>query len=80
MADNKLDIKKGHKYQCYNLKFDGFMFAKNEIIGFTVGDVYTSHKDGFLKNDDGIEMTFFHDAAEFFRPVVEKKRNKKKKF
>lgn len=67
--NKKLDIKKGRKYICYNIEFDGFMFKKEKILGFTVGEIYTSHKDGYLKNDDGLEMTFFSDAAKFFKEV-----------
>ena len=65
----KLNIKNGKKYKCYNIEYDDF-FGKNKIIGFTVGKIYVSHKDGYFKNDQGLEMTFFHDAAKFFKKIT----------
>jgi len=64
---NKLNIKKGKKYICYNIEYLDFLGKKNKILGFTVGNVYVSHKDGYFKNDQNLEMTFFHDAANFFK-------------
>ena len=72
----KVNIKKGGRYQCYNIKYNGII-GVNTIIGFTVGKTYVSHKDGYLRNDNNNEMTFFHDAAKFFSPVYVMKHNKK---
>ena len=76
----KLNIKRGKSYICYNIEFDTFMFEKGKILGFTVGNVYTSHKDGYLKNDDGLEMTFFSDAAKFFKEYNNGKDSFKRAF
>ena len=79
MAENKkLDIKKGNKYRCFNIEYNFFMTTL-KIIKFTVGNIYLSHKDGYLRNDDGIEMTFFNDAAMFFIHVEEDKLHSGKK-
>jgi hypothetical protein len=67
--DNKLNLKKGEWYICHNtiFKVDG-MDNVMHIVQFTVGKKYYCHRDGYLKNDNGNEMTFFHDAAEYFKP------------
>lgn len=67
--DKKLNLEKGKYYICHNTTFkvDG-MDNVMHIVQFTVGKKYYCHRDGYLKNDNGNEMTFFHDAAEYFKP------------
>lgn len=66
----KLNLKKGEWYICHNtiFKVDG-MDNVMHIVQFTVGKKYYCHRNGYLKNDNGNEMTFFHDAVEYFKPA-----------
>lgn len=71
----KVNIKKGGRYQCFNVECGAFG-GKCKIIGFTVGKIYVSHADEHLRNDDKLVMTFFHDAGKFFYPIYVMQNNK----